>query len=98
MNIRNFKFGEDFFSENARIISKIYHEVILLMKFLQTKPQLKNVNNNYYDLYYAVIKNRAEKEIVNDQYENNENNFIIFIDFITPSHFIGRKNNNEILT
>ena len=35
------------------------------MKFLQTKHQVKNENNNYYDLYYRVIKNR--KEIVDDQ-------------------------------
>ena len=31
-------------------ISKIYHEVLLLMKFQQTKPQGKNMNINYYDL------------------------------------------------
>ena len=34
------------------------------MKSLQTKPQVKNMNNNYYDLYYTVSKNRDEKEII----------------------------------
>ena len=48
------------FSKNAQGISKIYHEVLLLMKFLQTKPQVKNMNNNYYDLYNTVIKTRDE--------------------------------------
>ena len=39
MNFTNFRFEEDPFSKNAQVISKIYREVLLLMKFLQTKPQ-----------------------------------------------------------
>ena len=39
----------------------------MVMKFLQTKPQFKNMNINYYDLYYTVIKNRNEKKIVDNQ-------------------------------
>ena len=31
------------------------------MKFLQTKPQVRNMNINYYDLYYTVIENRDDK-------------------------------------
>ena len=57
MNIRNFKF-EDPFSKNAQGINKNYHEVLLLMKFLHTKPQVKNMKINYYALYYTVIKKR----------------------------------------
>ena len=49
---------ENPFAKNAQGISKIYHEVLLLMKYLQTKPQVENMNINYYDLYYTVIKNR----------------------------------------
>ena len=45
------------------------------MKFLQTKPQVKNMNINYYDLYYTVIKNRDDKEIVNDEHEIDYINF-----------------------
>ena len=41
------------------------------MKFLQTKPSVKNMNINYYDLFYTVIKNRDDKEIVNDEYEKD---------------------------
>ena len=67
------------------------------MKFLQTKPQVKNKNTNFYDLYHTVNKNGDEKEIVNDEYENNENDYINLIDFITPNQCIGRKNDNEIL-
>ena len=50
-NFRNFNFEEDLLSKNAQVNSKIYHEVFLLMKFLQTKPQVKNDNINYYDLF-----------------------------------------------
>ena len=60
MKNRNFQTQEDPFSKNAQGLSKIYHQVLLLMKFLQTKPQAKNMNINSYDLYYTVIKTRDE--------------------------------------
>ena len=45
MKNRNFRTqDQDPFSRNAQGISKIYHEVLFLMKFLQTKPQIKNMN------------------------------------------------------
>ena len=50
----NIRFDEDPFAKNAQSISKIYHEVLKLIKFLQTKPQVKNMNINYYDLYYTA--------------------------------------------
>ena len=34
----NFHFEEDPFSKNVQTVSKIYHEVLLLMKFQQSKP------------------------------------------------------------
>ena len=40
-----------------------------------------------------MIKNRDEKENVDYQFEND---YINFSDFI-PNHYIGRKNNNEML-
>ena len=50
------------------------------------------MNNNYYDLYFTVMKNKDDKEIVNyDDYENDYNNFK---DFITRNLYIGRKNDN----
>ena len=88
---------EDPFAKNAEGIGKLYHEVILLMKFLQTKPQIKNMNINYFDLYYTIIKTRDENRDIDNQYENDENDYINFNDFITPNHYIGRKSNNEIL-
>ena len=84
----NIKFDEDLFAKNAQSISKIYHEVLKLMKFLQTKPEVKNMNINFYDLYYTVIKNRDEKEIVVNQYEND---FISWNDVIIPNHYVGIK-------
>ena len=46
-DIRNIRFDEDPSAKNAQSISKCYHEVLKLMKFLQTKPQVKNMNINY---------------------------------------------------
>ena len=89
----NIRFDEDPFAKNARGISKICLEVLLLMKYLQTKPQIKNMNFKYYDFYYSVIKNRDGKEIVD---EKNENDYINFND-IVPNHYIGRKNDNIML-
>ena len=84
MKNKHFQTQKGLFYRNAQGISKIYHEVFLLMKFLQTKPQVKNMNINYYDLYYTVIKNRKENEVV-----NIENDYKNFHDFITPNHYIG---------
>ena len=51
MKNRNFQTqDQDHFIKNAQGISKIYHEVILIMRYLQTKQQVKNMNINYYDL------------------------------------------------
>ena len=86
-NINN-RFDEDPFAKNAHGISKSYHEVLMLLKFLQTKPQVKILNINYYDFYYTVIKNRKEKDIVDNQ---NENDFIIFNDVIKPNRYVGIK-------
>ena len=50
------------FSRGSQCVAKIMHEVLLFVKFLQTKPQVKSMNINCYDLYYTVIKNRDKKE------------------------------------
>ena len=80
----NIRFDEDPFAKNAQGISRIYDEVLKLIKFLQTKPQVKNMNIKYYDLHYSVIKN---KESVDSQ---NENDFISLNDVIIPNHYVGR--------
>ena len=79
---------EDPFAKNAQGIIKVYHEVLLLMNFLLTKLQVMNMIINYYDLYYRVIKNWDDKEIINDKFEIDYNNYE---DFITPDHYVGRK-------
>ena len=97
MKNKNFQtHHEDPFSRNAQGISKIYHEVILLMNFLQTKPQIKSMNINYYDLYYTVIKTRDENKNKDSQYENDENDYINFND-IVPNHHVGIKPRETIL-
>ena len=45
-----FQFEEDVFSKNVESFGKNYHEVLLLMKFSQTKPQVENMSNKYFDL------------------------------------------------
>ena len=52
------------------------------MKFLQTKPQVKNMDFHYYDLYYTVIEFKDDKESVHDKYENDYINF----NDIVPNH------------
>ena len=64
---------QDPFAKNAQGISKIYHKILLLMKFPQTKPQVKNINIKHYDLYYTVIKVRDGNKDIDNQYENDEN-------------------------
>ena len=96
MKNKNFQTHQDPFSRNAQGFSKIYHEVILLMKFLQTKPQIKNMNINYHDLYYTVIKVRDENKDIENQYEN-DNDFINFNVFIAPNHYVGIEPRETIL-
>ena len=97
MKNKNYQSQQDLFSRNAQGISKIYHEVLLLMKFLQTKPQIKNMNINYFDLYYTVIKTRDGNKGIDNQNEDDYHDYIDINDFITPNHYIGIKQNNEIL-
>ena len=97
MKNKNYQSQQDPFSRNAQGISKIYHEILLLMKFLQTKPEVKNMNINYYDLYYTVIKTRDENKNIDNQYENDENAYIDINDYITPNHYIGIKPRETIL-
>ena len=66
----SFRMDEDPFAKSVQGNDKTYHEVLLLMKLLQTNPPVKKMNK-YYDLYYTVIKNRDDKEIVDDQYKNH---------------------------
>ena len=88
---------QDIVSKNSKAISKIYLEVLLLRKILQTIPQNKSVNTSFYGLDNTVIKNIDEKEIRFCEYKINENYYINFIDFITPNYFVRRKYNNVIL-
>ena len=97
MNIRNFKYEEDLFSKHAEGIGKIFLEVSLLIKFLQTKPQVKNMNIKYYDLFYTVIENRDDTEIRNIKNQNNENDDFIYEDFIIPNVNISIKPRETIL-
>ena len=97
MKNKNFQTQQDPFAKNTRGISKVYHEVLLLMKFLQTKPQIKNMIINYYDLYYTVNKVRDENKDIDNQYEDDDNDYINFNDFITPNHYVGIKPRETIL-
>ena len=97
MKHKNFQTQEDPFAKKARGSRKIYHEVLLLMKFLQTEPQVKNMNITYYDVYYTVIKVRDENKDIDNQYEEGDNNYIDINDFITLNHYLGIENYNVTL-
>ena len=92
----NFQTQEDPFAKNAPGISKNYHELLLLMKFLQTKRQVKNMNIDYYNLYYTVIKTRDENKDKDNQYENDDNDYINFSDIVRNQN-IGIKPRETIL-
>ena len=38
---------------------------------------------------YTVIKNRKDKEIVKDKYENIEIEYFTCNEFLTPNHYFG---------
>ena len=84
-----FKVNETLF-KNAQGFSEIYHEVLLLMKFLQTKPLVNKMNIRYYCLYYTVIRTRDENKEIDNQYEDDDNVYINFSDIIS-NHYIGFK-------
>ena len=86
----------DPFSKNDKNIAKIYHEVLLLMEFLKTKPQVKYMDINYYDLYYTVIKTRDENKDIDNQYEDDYHDYIDINDFFRIPQYMGRKH-DEIL-
>ena len=67
MKNKNFQTQEDPFAGNVQGISKICHEVLLLMEILQTKPRVKIMNIKYYDLYYTVIRTRDENKDIDNQ-------------------------------
>ena len=92
MKNRNFQTqDQDPFSKNPQGISKIYHEVLLLMKFLETKPQVKNMNINFFDLYYTVIKSRDENKDIDNRYEDDDNDYINYENFNLPNHNISHE-------
>ena len=41
------------------------HEALLLMKFMQTKPQRENKITNYYDFCYTVFLNLSDDGVEN---------------------------------
>ena len=52
----NIRFDEDPFAKTAQRIFEIYHEVLILRKFLQTKPQVKKMNINYMICIILLLK------------------------------------------
>ena len=93
MKNKNFQTQQDTSAKNAQGLSKIYHELLFLIRFLQTKPQVKNKSYNYYDLYYTLIKVRDESKDIDNQYEDDNN----FNDNIAPNQYIGIKHRETIL-
>ena len=95
MKNKNFKAEQDPFARKVQVVSKIYHELFLLMKLLQTKPQIKNKNINCYDLYYTVIRIREENEDIDIQNDDYDNDYIDINDVIIASHYVGIKDREK---
>ena len=74
MKNKIFQTQEDPFAKDAKGVSRSYHEILMLMKFLQTMPEVKNMNIIYFDSYYTVTKVRDESKDIDNQYENNDDN------------------------
>ena len=51
-----FMIEEDFFSNIAQSIASIVHEALLLKNFLQREPQVRSMNEIFFDLYYTIIR------------------------------------------
>ena len=68
------------------------------MKFLQKKPQVTNMNmnNNYFILYYTVIKVRNQNRDIDNRYEIDDNDYINF-HVIIPYHHTGNKAHETLL-
>ena len=54
------------------------------------------MNIKYYDFYYTAITIRDENKDIDNQYENDENDYINFDDFV-PNHYAGIKPRKTIL-
>ena len=99
MKNKNFQSNKiDPFSKNAEGIGKIYHEILLLTEFLQTKPDIKNMNINYIDLYYTVIKTRNENKNIDNQYKDDYHDYIDINQFFRIPQSLGRRDNDGIFS
>ena len=56
-----FQFEEDPFSKGSQDIAFIMHGGLLIMKFSQTKPQITSKNENFYDLYFTILKKLSDE-------------------------------------
>ena len=54
----NFMLKEDPFSKNTQRTATVEREGFLIVKFFQTKPQIKIIT--YYDLYYVITLNISD--------------------------------------
>ena len=57
-----FQFDEDPLAKISQGIVNFFHEVIIILKFLQTKRQVKSMNKKYYDSYNTVYKKLNDEE------------------------------------
>ena len=51
-----FHFEADTFAINVQGVGKIYHESLIIIKLLQTKPRDRCMNISFYDLYFTVME------------------------------------------
>ena len=68
-----------------------------IIKDLKNLEDIFDMKISFFDLYYTVIKVRGEYMDIDNQYENVDNGYISFNDFINPNLYIGIEKNIEIL-
>ena len=85
-----FQFEEYPFADKAEGISEIFPELLFLLEFLQTKPQVRSMFIKSYEFYYTVFENRNEKLIANDElFEKNKCDNNNYDNSVKPKYDIG---------
>ena len=92
-----FQSEEELFNKNEERITKLYLQVMLLLKVLLTEPQVKRNNFNF-EFQETFIKNGDDNQnVVEYEYENEETDLIKYDDFIVPNYYNGIKPCETIL-
>ena len=66
-----FPFEDRFAKTEKRKLMIVLLEALMLIRYFQTKPELKTENINYYDMYYTILSVKVKEE----KFEVSKNHF-----------------------